>query len=270
MATTKLCSHCKMSKSVDEFARNRSAKDGLSSWCKQCKRDRQKSIAHLPKMTGTKICSRCGEEKTVQEFYAQKSSYDGRQSWCIECTKAYNKTPDVQAKRKAYSKTEAHKQSQKKYLQSEHGKQHMREYEHSEARLETRRLYRQTDAKRESQIRYAHSDNGRAVYEKYRQTDTYKQYKAEWIKTPKGKALAARSRHKRQSQIRNTINDLTAEEWEDICKEQDYKCAMCGEIKPLTRDHIIPLSRGGGLTRSNVQGLCRNCNSKKGASLVYV
>jgi 5-methylcytosine-specific restriction endonuclease McrA len=34
-----------------------------------------------------------------------------------------------------------------------------------------------------------------------------------------------------------------------------------------TQDHIIPVSRGGGLTFENIQALCKSCNSSKNAKL---
>lgn len=55
----------------------------------------------------------------------------------------------------------------------------------------------------------------------------------------------------------------TFEEWEELKKKQGYKCAICGKRKKLTKDHIIPLSEGGTDYISNIQALCRNCNSQK-------
>jgi 5-methylcytosine-specific restriction endonuclease McrA len=50
-----------------------------------------------------------------------------------------------------------------------------------------------------------------------------------------------------------------------------YKCQYCGrhltELKPresLTRDHLIPLSRGGGNDWTNVVAACSSCNTRKG------
>jgi len=40
-------------------------------------------------------------------------------------------------------------------------------------------------------------------------------------------------------------------------------CFYCGEAKPLTRDHKIPLSRGGGDEIQNILPACKSCNSKK-------
>ncbi|MES9903130.1 MAG: HNH endonuclease [Sedimenticola sp.] len=45
-------------------------------------------------------------------------------------------------------------------------------------------------------------------------------------------------------------------------------CLYCGESYPsreLTRDHVIPSSRGGRDTWSNVVSSCRACNHRKGA-----
>ena len=50
----------------------------------------------------------------------------------------------------------------------------------------------------------------------------------------------------------------------------DYQCQYCGrranELKPresLTRDHLIPMSRGGTNEWSNVVTACSSCNTRK-------
>jgi len=45
-----------------------------------------------------------------------------------------------------------------------------------------------------------------------------------------------------------------------------YLCAYCGDIfqgSKLTRDHVVPFSRGGKDTWMNVVTACRSCNEKK-------
>lgn len=61
--------------------------------------------------------------------------------------------------------------------------------------------------------------------------------------------------------------DLTPAEWSSIKEAHGYRCAHCGadESKSkLTLDHIVPIKAGGRHTKSNVQPLCRSCNSRKG------
>lgn len=57
--------------------------------------------------------------------------------------------------------------------------------------------------------------------------------------------------------------DITVEEWLALCERFDNRCVACGIQKPLTVDHIIPLSMGGANTIDNIQPLCRSCNSSK-------
>lgn len=52
-------------------------------------------------------------------------------------------------------------------------------------------------------------------------------------------------------------------DWQQLKIKHKNRCAICGENKPLTKDHILPLSEGGSNYIDNIQPLCRNCNSKK-------
>jgi len=97
------------------------------------------------------------------------------------------------------------------------------------------------------------------------------EYINEWYKTEKGKALAQRSRSKRRSKLREITNTLTANEWIDILKQYKFRCAYCGKEFTLfdreTRDHVIPISKGGDNTKENVVPACQSCNSKKGINI---
>ncbi len=56
-----------------------------------------------------------------------------------------------------------------------------------------------------------------------------------------------------------------------LFKRDRHTCAYCGTVAPhsgLTRDHIVPLSRGGKDQWMNVVAACKSCNSRKGADLM--
>lgn len=52
-------------------------------------------------------------------------------------------------------------------------------------------------------------------------------------------------------------------EWQWLLVRTGRKCLRCGSPDDLTRDHIVPLSRGGTHSIDNIQPLCRRCNSWK-------
>lgn len=68
----------------------------------------------------------------------------------------------------------------------------------------------------------------------------------------------------RRARMAGADADLTRHEWEAIKAAFGYRCAYCG-VHPqrLTMDHVIPLSRGGAHTRTNVVPACWSCNSSK-------
>jgi 5-methylcytosine-specific restriction endonuclease McrA len=72
---------------------------------------------------------------------------------------------------------------------------------------------------------------------------------------------------RRYARERNAEGSHTLEQWRELKAMHDGLCAQCKEAKPLTKDHIIPLSKGGSDYIENIQPLCRNCNSRKWANL---
>lgn len=68
---------------------------------------------------------------------------------------------------------------------------------------------------------------------------------------------------RRYARERNAEGSHTLLEWKNLKSKYLNKCVYCNKEKPLTKDHIIPLSKGGTDYIDNIQPLCRNCNSKK-------
>ena len=97
------------------------------------------------------------------------------------------------------------------------------------------------------------------------------EYQRDYRKTANGKLANKRGDHNRRALIDNTEATLTAEQWNTILKQQKNRCAKCDKRftkkNPPTADHIVPLSKGGGLIFGNVQALCGSCNSSKNCRL---
>lgn len=66
--------------------------------------------------------------------------------------------------------------------------------------------------------------------------------------------------------LRRKLGKVHPEIWENIKRRYNYTCPACGRIEPdivLTKDHIVPITRGGTNDPDNLQPLCKSCNSRK-------
>ncbi|MFC6013351.1 TerD family protein [Nocardia lasii] len=66
-----------------------------------------------------------------------------------------------------------------------------------------------------------------------------------------------------QRDSRSISQDVKAQVWQ----RDGGVCVECGDGHYLEFDHIIPLSRGGATSATNLQILCRACNRAKGARI---
>jgi 5-methylcytosine-specific restriction endonuclease McrA len=51
---------------------------------------------------------------------------------------------------------------------------------------------------------------------------------------------------------------------QNLFRRDDYKCVYCGSKEKLTIDHVIPKSKGGPNTWTNLVTCCGGCNVNKG------
>lgn len=93
--------------------------------------------------------------------------------------------------------------------------------------------------------------------------DYKRRHKKRYLKMPKGRMAHKAAKWRRKALKRKAEGKFTAQEWIALCEAYGNKCIACGEVRPLTVDHIKPLSKGGRNDISNIQPLCHSCNSKK-------
>lgn len=82
----------------------------------------------------------------------------------------------------------------------------------------------------------------------------------------KRKGWARVHNHTRRIRLKGSkvgVDVMTDAQWQQICKDANYRCLCCGKKKKLCVDHVLPISKGGTHTKDNVQPLCISCNAKK-------
>lgn len=103
----------------------------------------------------------------------------------------------------------------------------------------------------------------------YRNQEKYNQKKANWRRRNRDKCLAQFHRY-RARKLAALVDNVTAEQIEQMSIEQERKCFYCPKDITVDRtiDHVVPLSRGGKHELSNLVLACRACNSSKGSKLL--
>lgn len=139
-----------------------------------------------------------------------------------------------------------------------------------------RRSYQKHREERRERIRKDRQENP----EKYREYDQRKYQKSGLIQRRKyyqkhhEECIIAVTNRKN---LKKTYGPgITVEQWRDLCERFNNRCAYCGvheEVlqilynQKLTRDHVIPLSKGGEHSIENIVPACHECNDKKGTKL---
>lgn len=198
-----------------------------------------------------KTCTKCGEWKLYEQFYRDRAMGDGRRTWCKTC--AYR--AKEQWNREHPEKWRA--QQQRSYAN------------HREKRLaETKAWYRRLRAEGWQRAK----SPGEMERNRIRQRQWYAANKEEALRYQKEYArlnadVLRPQRAVYRSKRRAVLGTLTVEEWQMLCEVHRNRCLCCGAVAPLTVDHIVPVSLAGRGDLSNVQPLCKPCNSRKGARI---
>ena len=104
--------------------------------------------------------------------------------------------------------------------------------------------------------------NEQTSYKGVRQIGESKQvYHRRYVKSHPERIAHLKAR--RYARERSAEGSHELAQWQALKRIFRQKCGNCGEKNKLTKDHIMPLSENGTDYISNIQPLCRNCNSKK-------
>jgi len=183
-----------------------------------------------------RVCTMCKHEfpLTVEFFHRDSAQTNGFKFRCKACTIAHRKATEDPATRRAYTKAYALRHPER-----------LREQQRASAKKRQESGTRNEWRKKNREHILAQQREWRKVNER-----------------------GLEHVNRRRARKKNAEGSHTYEEWLTVKEAHDNKCASCHKEVPLTRDHIIPLTKGGSDWISNIQPLCGPCNSSKGNKIL--
>jgi 5-methylcytosine-specific restriction endonuclease McrA len=139
-------------------------------------------------------------------------------------------------------------------------------------RIEARRKYQEEHKEQIAQYKKIWTANNkesvgaskRSYYEREREDILARSKK--WAENNPEKVRQAKTNNlrKRRAARHASRGNFTVQEFEELCESYGNKCLACGDNEAvLEADHVVPLTRGGSDSISNIQPLCGSCNRKK-------
>ena len=247
---TKVCTKCKIEKTIDRFFVDNQKKDALSCWCKECKqlnfksrvkKYRSRAIDNIP-TPDTKLCPKCHRMLPNKDFGKNTASVNGLMYCCKQCQNKYMNELRIK-------KAEARK-----------GKIGI---------VKTKKCY---VCGKLWPVSYFSKNWGNADGLQSKCKACEKIWNKQYFSTKAGKDADKRSTYKRRALKKHLRFEVFNPS--EIFERDRYICQLCGKktrpnvknkFHPLypNLDHIVPLSLGGEHTKQNTQCLCLKCNMTK-------
>lgn len=209
-----------------------------------------------------KRCSTCGETKPLAEFQKNKKRPDGLQERCKTCRRVHYYKPEQWLKKREYDQARRVELADKLSVAAKD------RYANDSVFREQRK-----QAARDQKFKPGYHARERQRYLRRSSNPEYAikqtaRHRNRRHNDPEYRRKVGHYRRARQARIQLQGKPFTHAEWVVLCERYNHLCLCCGETKPLTPDHIVPVSRGGSSDISNIQPLCIDCNKRKNARTI--
>lgn len=303
----KYCNHCKQTKDVSEFNKNKRRKDGLQDCCKICSREKNRNSYKRAKLgliehfednspVGYKKCRECETVKPVSEFGNNKTNKDGLTKNCLDCQnrlkreycdKNRESVRFWNRKHQPLKEKEVFPEGYKRCSKCKVLKSVLEFSSHAghkdglcswckDCVIKEAEPKRDEKNKRYREIYKENAEEERERLKKYREDNRewYVNWSRLWRKNNKTKTKIYK--HRRRVLETSAQGCYTEEDIEKKRKEQNGFCWWCGNPFDETQnrlmetiDHVIPLARGGTNEPSNIVLAHKSCNSSKGTKMPW-
>jgi len=243
MSQYKTCTKCLQTKSLDNYFKLKTSKDGLRTACKACAKESSRAwrSKNAEKVAANQKAWR---EANAERYKASQKAYQAANPEAVTGrARAWREANPEKGKKYRKENAEKLRESTKKWAEK-----------NRERRRETNRAWKQANKQRITQAQreyYLENREKILIFHKdYR--DSNREKRKHW------------ANFRRAKQIGNGAFRVTAKE---IAKLRSQPCAYCG--KPSEHiDHIIPISRGGTHSIGNLTGACASCNLSKSSRFI--
>lgn len=265
----RMCSKCQKYKLTAEFPASTTRKSGVGSWCLECHRTANRDRYNRNNKR-SRPPRRCDPfvKLTEAEWIVRKAA-----------TKQRSQINARQAMSQRWHSDPTHRESRRAYMNDRRAEER-RSRVAEQLQLDLERI--QTEGVRRKRSHHKICPVLRSYPDLYlsatkelkklsasrRDPQALRAKVRQWKKANPAKVSI--QRYRRRVNLQNCITDLTEDQWSFIKAAYRHRCGYCHERKPLTQDHIVPVSCGGDHTASNIIPACRSCNSRKNARLPIV
>lgn len=203
-------------------------------------------------MKTCRVCKVC-KPKSSEFFHVRKDSKDGFRNECKDCRNARERVY-----RKENKDIISQYYEDNREIINERKRQHY--HDNKDYYLEYKKDYR---------------ENNKEIIKEYYQDNKERIKIYGKIYHRENPHISRQKMQRRLARQSKVLNNLTIEQWNDIKNHFNNQCAYCGMTEQehlkvysqaLHQEHIVPLTKGGGYTSSNILPSCKSCNSQKNNS----